>query len=71
MPKGGDRKGAGRPPTGTARKLRAFRLSDEEHAVLIRSGQSVKVGADSHETPTDALRRLIEKERKRLERRGL
>ena len=34
--RGGKRPGAGRPPvpTGTARKMRSFRLSDREHELV-------------------------------------
>ena len=70
MPRGGKREGTGRPPTGEARRQRAFRLSDEEYHVLVRSGRSVRVGTHGYETATDALRRLIERERKRLDRLG-
>lgn len=60
---GGKRAGAGRPTTGSARTLRAFRLSDEEHAILERLAERDGVST------AEALRGLLQREQTRLNRK--
>ena len=49
--RGGKREGAGRPPlpTGTARKMRSFRLNDHEHELVKEYINKLKKRIDTNQ----------------------